>query len=1081
MLILIICVIYSKIWSVIIVDGTKMRFIGIKKWPFVQMRILMVILICLALLVSIIPFLAFNSQSEDSIGEYTSYHSYEEMVLEIQKIEKNNSTIVKVHNLTTTFEGRTVWAVKVSDKPEMNESAEPDVLFMAGQKANSLISVETALYLLNYLTSNYGKNSKVTELVNNREIWILPMINPDGHEYIENETLDWQKNRRDNGNGEYGVNLNTNYGYEWGVDNHSSDDTSSQYYHGDSPFSEPETNAVKNLIGPQFVFSLSFSSYGRTITFPWGYSNSSASGQDILLEIASDMAMYSGYDVMQSGKLYINHGNVDDWLYNSSGVLPFTVLVGNEDIPDENQIEKFTKDQIPACLYLLDIADNPNKAFKAQWTFMVYMGGDNDLEEDGIRDFDEMNMVGSDPYVNIVVQFDRAAGEYVSNPDWTDTKRFLVKKDMEPIPSNAVESLGEVNMADPQVLLDFVNWSMTNYPAEHYFLDLWGHGQGWLGVTRDQANWLSMSDIKSVLPLFRDWIDVVGFDNCNMAMIEVYTQFLGHTDYIVGSEKEEDAWGWPYDRIFADLVANPQMPPVELSTLIVTHFVDWARNESAYSTTASVIDMNYLSEVINSTEALARELNWTFPLYISDIGKAVLGTEQYARPPYPHDLYHFAELIEKYVPNRPIQIAAENLIEDINTLVVAEDHFTRLNKQSVNNAHGIAIWMGDGSTSDFTTYRSLDFAKLTLWDEFLQTYKNPPPKPQVLFNVNYVLSDSDNEGSDDTVTIKYSTNVTGLNITIEVCNNENQHIITFYTNGTIEDQENEKSFNPYDFSNPSDYYNFYIYLINDENELQNYSEIADLWLGNERPDALLENLTFYRKDGKQVGGNTSKKPIDGENTLIKVQVRNNGTNPLSNIKIEFLEGTNSIKTDLLNLGIEEEKIVTAEWLARAGGRSIWVVLDGENQIKETNESNNRVTELVEVKPNIPVNTSTIRGKVYSKDKINIIGAKVQIKNMRTNATINKTTNENGYEVVLEPNWYFEGDEVYIRATYSGAAENTTILTYSEESPIYVNITLDTDVYDFLYYFKIGLMIFEIIGFGLVIYYYIGIRRQKGKA
>lgn len=1052
-----------------------MRFNDMKKKPFAQVRILIVILICLALFVSIMPFLSFNSQPEDSIGESTSYHSYEEMVLEILKIEMNNSTIVKVHNLTTTFEGRTVWAVKVSDNPEMNEPAEPDVLFMAGQKANSLISVETALCLLNYLTSNYGKNSKVTELVNNREIWILPMVNPDGHEYIGNETLDWQKNRRDNGDGEYGVNLNTNYGYEWGLDNHSSDDTSSQYYHGNSPFSEPEINAVKNLVESQnFIFSLSLSSYGRTITYPWGYSNSSASGQDILFEIASDMAMYSGYDVIQSGKLYINHGNVDDWLYNSSGVLPFKVLVGDEDVPNENQIEIITKEQIPTCLYLLDIADNPNRAFKAQWTFMVYMGAYR-LEDEGELDINEMEKVGSDPYVNIVVQFDRDSSAV--------TGRYLVMRDYDDqvINTPMIEDIGEVNMAAPQTLLGFVNWSITNYPAEHYFLDFWGHGKGWLGVTSDNGDYLEMNEIKTVLPQFGDRIDVVGFDNCNMAMIEVYTQFLGYTDYIVGSEKEEDAWGWPYDRIFSDLVADPQMSPLGLSTMIVTHFVDWARNESAYSTTASVVDMNYLPEGVNRTDALARKLNWTLPLYISEIGKAVNETEQYARQPYPHDLFHFAELIEKYVPNRPIQIASKDLMEGITPLVVVEDHFTRPTKQSVDNAHGIAIWMGDGSASDFTTYQSLDFAKLTLWDEFLNTHTNPPPKPQVQFDVNYFLSDSDYEGNNDTVTIQYSTNVTGLNITIEVCNNENQHIITFYTNGTTEDQEYDKVFNPYDLGNPSDYYNFYIYSINNENELQNYSEIADLWLGNERPDAMVENLTFYRKDGKLVGGNTSKKPIDGENTLIKVHVRNNGTNPLSNLKIEFLDGGNSIKTDFLSLGIGEEKVVDAEWLARAGEQRIWAILDGENNIKETNESNNIISELVEVKPNIPVNTSTIRGKVYSKDKINIIGAKIQLKNMRTNATINKTTTEKGYKVVLEPSWYLEGDEVYIRATYSEASENTTILTYSEESPIYANFTLDTDVYDFLYYFKIGLIIFEIIGFGLVIYYYIGIKRQKGKA
>ncbi|UCG70535.1 MAG: hypothetical protein JSV09_05835, partial [Thermoplasmata archaeon] len=411
-------------------DGTKMRLNYSEKKPFPPTRVLLVILLCSALFVSITPFFTLVSITAENGPESNNYHTYEEMVSEIQEIGINHSSIIMVHNLTTTSEGRTVWAVKVSDEPENNDTAEPDVLFLAGQKANSLISVEMALYLLNYLTSNYGVDNKVTELVNNREIWILPMVNPDGHEYIGDGTEDWEKNRREITDGIFGVNLNRNYGFNWGVvDGHTSDEPQDQYYFGPEAFSENETKAIKNLVESQdFVFSLSFSSHGNIITYPWGYTDSSTA-DDLLSEIANDMAMYLDYDVMQSGERYINHGNIDDWLYNNSNVLPFTILLGNENIPDDSQLENMALDKIPACLYLLDIADDPNRALRAQWTFMVYMGADNDLEEDGIRDFNEMEMVGSNPYMNIVVQFDRAVGQHQTNPDWTDTRRFLVKKD----------------------------------------------------------------------------------------------------------------------------------------------------------------------------------------------------------------------------------------------------------------------------------------------------------------------------------------------------------------------------------------------------------------------------------------------------------------------------------------------------------------------------------------------------------------------------------------------------------------------------------------------------------------------------
>jgi hypothetical protein len=1069
-----------------------MRFVEIEKRPFKIIRILLVILICQALFVSVTHFFAFNAHTE-GIGEYTIYHTYEEMISEIEQIEMNHSSIVKVHNLTTTFEGRTVWALKISDNPEINDTSEPDVLLTAGQKANSLISVEIALYLLNHLTNNYGEDSAVTELVNDREIWIIPMLNPDGHSYIGNGTEDWEKNRREVEDDVYGVNLNTNYGFEWGLDNHSSDDTDSPYYHGSSPFSEAETEAVKSLVeSPEtnFVFSLSFSSFGENITYPWGYTNTSTPHDDLLHEIASDMAMYSGYNVLQSGEQYINHGNMDDWLYNESGILPFTVLVGNENIPEDSEIENIALKNVPACLYLFDIADDPTRALKAEWTFMVYMAADNNLEPDGIRDFNEMEMIGSNPYLNIVVQFDRAPAYDESNGDWKDTKRFLVIKDHDTniINSPIVENISEANMADPQVLLDFVNWSITNYPAEHYFLDLWGHGKGWLGVSWDQDSgnqWLPMDGIKSVLPKFKDRIDVVGFDNCNMAMIEVYTQFLGHVDYIVGSEKEEDAWGWPYDRIFNDLKKEPKTSALNLSSQIVTHYVEWASapNGSAYSATVSVVDMSYLNEVINRTDSLARELNRTFALYADETGDAIRETEQYAKPPAPHDLYHFLELVVQKVPNKPIQFLAESLMDGIETMVVAEEHFERENDMSVENAHGIAIWMGDGSTSDFSKYQGLDFSILTHWDEFLTTSKSPPPKPQVSFQVDYSLSDSDGDENDDTITLSYNTNITGLNIIINVCNNENQHITTFYTNDTTQGVNNYSSFNPDNYGYPSDYYNYFLYLIDDANSLQNYSEVLGVWLGNEKPDVLLKNVTFYRKDGGLICGDTNKKPIDGEDTLIKTYIVNNGSVALigeKRVKIEFFEGDNLIKTDFIDLGIGEEKVVEAVWLARVGIRNIRIILDGENLIKETNETNNEILEIIEVKPNIPVTSLTIKGKIYNRDNINIIGAKVQIKNLRTNGTINKTTNEKGYKAELEPEWFLEGDEIEVRGKYGDASENTTTYVYSEDEEIYVNLTLDTEVYDVVFFFKIGLIIFEIIGFILVIKYYIGMKRRKGE-
>jgi hypothetical protein len=793
------------------------------------------------------------------------------------------------------------------------------------------------------------------------------------------------------------------------------------------------------------------------------------------------MGMYNNYNVIQASEHLTNRGNADDWLYQE-GILPFTIMAGEEDAPQEGEIESIAQKNLEPCLYLLDIADNPDRAMMSQWTFMVYMGADNNLEVDGIRDFNEMEIIGSNPYVNIVVQFDRAPAYDESNGNWQDTRRFLVMKDYD---TNIINSplkgqLGEKNMADPQTLLDFVNWSQNNYPAEHYFLDIWGHGKGWQGVTLDGSQWLQMDDIKSVLPKFKERVDVVGFDNCNMAMIEVYTTFLGQTDYIVGSEKEEDAFGWPYDRIFNDLKADPLTSPLDLSKSIAFHYVDWAKNNSFYSASVSVVDMRYLNDMINRTHELAVELERVLALYYDEIQYAVDHAEQYRRPPNPKDLYHFAELLEQNVKNTRIKKAAQYVMDGFKSLISANEHWTSPHETPpvpVDNAHGITIWLYEGgSQSLFDQYQTLDFAALSNWDEFLAAFKETPVKPQVSFDSDYTLVDSDNDGNFDDIILNYGTEVGGLNIIVEVFNNENHHIQTVYHNDTQPGWDYSSSF----LGLVPDYYNFYLYLENETGAIQNYSEDVDIWIGNERPDIALTNMTLHRMDGNQVGQDFNKNPIDEEITQIKLYVENNGSNDLSNIEIVIYDGENIIESQTLNLKVQEERAITVNWLSTSGIRTIRTLVDPNNNIKEINETNNELIETVEVKSKIPAEPLVVRGKIFNRDEINIIGASVQIKNLRTNETLNRTTNENGYKVELDSLWYYEGDEIEVKAHYNSISGNSSVFAYSDDNEVWANLTLKTELYDALFYFKLGLIIFEVIGFALVINYYIKLRKIKRK-
>ena len=119
-------------------------------------------------------------------------------------------------------------------------------------------------------------------------------------------------------------------------------------------------------------------------------------------------------------------------------------------------------------------------AADTEWTILVFLNADNNLEPFGLKDFAEMAKVGSTNLVNVVVQFDRIPGWAVdAHDDWTGTLRFKVTKDMKPTVANAVENLGEVDMGDGKVLADFVEWGMAKYPAKRFMLVIWDHGQGW--------------------------------------------------------------------------------------------------------------------------------------------------------------------------------------------------------------------------------------------------------------------------------------------------------------------------------------------------------------------------------------------------------------------------------------------------------------------------------------------------------------------------------------------------------------------------------------------------------------------------
>jgi len=254
------------------------------------------------------------------------YHTYAETEAALDSLAGLFPRISRLDTLGTSMEGRLIRGIKISDNAGVDED-EAEVLIMGCHHARELMSVEVPLRLAMYLLDGYSSSPHLTDLVDNREIWIVPIVNPDGHVYVQNNHGGasytwWRKNRRDNLDGTYGVDLNRNYSYKWGYDNTgSSPSTGSEVYRGGSPFSEPETRAVRDFCAEHsFTVALSYHSYGDLILYPWGYESAYTEDHEFFSIFADSLARGTGYypGCAAMGAIYPTNGDTDDWAYGET-------------------------------------------------------------------------------------------------------------------------------------------------------------------------------------------------------------------------------------------------------------------------------------------------------------------------------------------------------------------------------------------------------------------------------------------------------------------------------------------------------------------------------------------------------------------------------------------------------------------------------------------------------------------------------------------------------------------------------------------------------------------------------------------
>jgi carboxypeptidase T len=296
------------------------------------------------------------------------YHSYAELEADLQALERAYPQTARLFTIGQTLEGRNIYALKISDNIALDED-EAEVLFLGCHHAREWISVEVPFLLGKYLLEHYTTDAKVRRVVNESETWIVPLVNPDGLEYSIRYYRYWRKNRRLNADGSFGVDLNRNYDYAWGYDDEgSSPEPASEVYRGSAPFSEPETQAVRDFFGYRaFKALVSYHSYSQDILYPWGYTTA-PTDQDALHEsLAFDMSalmeevngrVYAFGPAAAS--LYLTNGDTTDWAFGISGIPAYTIELPPIDQLDggffnaEKDIEPIFRENLPAALYLIN-------------------------------------------------------------------------------------------------------------------------------------------------------------------------------------------------------------------------------------------------------------------------------------------------------------------------------------------------------------------------------------------------------------------------------------------------------------------------------------------------------------------------------------------------------------------------------------------------------------------------------------------------------------------------------------------------------------------------------------------------------
>ena len=418
-----------------------------------------------------------------------------------------------------------------------------------------------------------------------------------------------------------------------------------------------------------------------------------------------------------------------------------------------------------------------NSRTPKNWTVMVYMAGDNNLDAGGVSDLREMKRVGSSKHVDVIAQLDRSGSAH-------PTKRYHLQSfDVHPRLADDEQQpdLGETNTGDPRQLTEFIRWGIDNFTSDHYLVIIWAHGSGVLdddifnsgergahsegrparqgtarrgvfrpifntlrpdfvgsGVTSrfltemrliapdDQArDFLDNVELQQALENVGQKLDILGMDACLMSMIEVCYQLRETADILVSSQAQEPLEGWPYEMILRRLVDDPYMKPREFAHVIVEEFVALYADFEDSSTTLAACDLNQCDALVKHfgelTEVLMANADETEVFDAIMLARYLVKADDVIESV---DLFDYCDLLRMKCKNVKVRAACNDFLHAFEeTRMVFE---TQPLKGSAQHSHGLAIYFPTSEVSKLYGGLDINDPRVTRWKEFVDMYVETP-------------------------------------------------------------------------------------------------------------------------------------------------------------------------------------------------------------------------------------------------------------------------------------------------------------------------------------------------------------------